>query len=655
MEENHQKYLKLLSKRFPTEQSAATEIINLQAILALPKGTEHFLTDIHGEDEQFLHVLKNGSGTVRRKVEAVIGSKKDDAYKKMLTTLIYYPKEKLELLKESVEADDWDDWCMETLQYLVDVVKRVSSKYTRSKVRRAIPEEYRYVVEELITEKEEIYDKERYYEEILRSIVDVGVADSVIITLCNLIQRLVVDHLHIVGDIYDRGPGPHIIMDKLCEYHSVDVVWGNHDVVWMGAACGNPACIANVIRMSVRYGNLGVIEDGYGINLLPLAAFAMKQYENVDLSGFHLKENNRGEFFDLAKIESQMYKAITMIQFKVEGQIIGRNPDFEMDNQRLLDKIDYTKKTVRIEGVEYPLSDCDFPTVNPEDPYALSPEEDQVMKQLIYGFTNSEKLKNHIRLLYEKGSLYRIYNGNLLYHGCVPLNEDATFKHSMVGGKETCGRAMYDMLEDYARKAFYAPVGSPERTKGGDILWYLWCGPKSPSYGRSKMTTFERLFIEEKETHAEKKDAYYRYIENDEKVASDILKEFGLTGVHSHIINGHVPVETKKGQTPIRAGGKVLMIDGGFSKAYHAKTGIAGYTLAIDSHGMWLVEHEQFESKDDAIRRETDIVSDTLTVENFEKRMYVEDTDVGKGLKEEIRDLTDLLNAYRNGIIEPKG
>ena len=655
MNDNNQKYLHLLSKRFPTEQSAATEIINLQAILALPKGTEHFLTDIHGEDEQFLHVLKNGSGTVRRKVEAVIGSKKDDAYKKMLTTLIYYPKEKLELLKESVEADDWDDWCMETLQYLVDVVKRVSSKYTRSKVRRAIPEEYRYVVEELITEKEEIYDKERYYEEILRSIVDVGVADSVIITLCNLIQRLVVDHLHIVGDIYDRGPGPHIIMDKLCEYHSVDVVWGNHDVVWMGAACGNPACIANVIRMSVRYGNLGVIEDGYGINLLPLAAFAMKQYENVDLSGFHLKENNRGEFFDLAKIESQMYKAITMIQFKVEGQIIGRNPDFEMDNQRLLDKIDYTKKTVRIEGVEYPLLDCDFPTVNPEDPYALSPEEDQVMKQLIYGFTNSEKLKNHIRLLYEKGSLYRIYNGNLLYHGCVPLNEDATFKHSMVGGKETCGRAMYDMLEDYARKAFYAPVGSPERTKGGDILWYLWCGPKSPSYGRSKMTTFERLFIEEKETHAEKKDAYYRYIENDEKVASDILKEFGLTGVHSHIINGHVPVETKKGQTPIRAGGKVLMIDGGFSKAYHAKTGIAGYTLAIDSHGMWLVEHEQFESKDDAIRRETDIVSDTLTVENFEKRMYVEDTDVGKGLKEEIRDLTDLLNAYRNGIIEPKG
>lgn len=652
MNDNNQKYLHLLSKRFPTEQAAATEIINLQAILALPKGTEHFLTDIHGEDEQFLHVLKNGSGTVRRKVEAVIGTKKDDAYKKMLTTLIYYPKEKLELLQESIKPEEWDDWTMETLQDLVDVVKRVSSKYTRSKVRRAIPEEYRYVVEELITEKEEIYDKERYYKEILKSIVDVGVAQSVIITLCNLIQRLVVDHLHIVGDIYDRGPGPHIIMDRLCDYHSVDVVWGNHDVVWMGAACGNPACIANVIRMSVRYGNLSVIEDGYGINLLPLAAFAMKQYENTDLSAFHLKENNRGEFFDLALVESQMYKAITMIQFKVEGRIIARNPDFEMDDQRLLDKIDYAKKTVKIGDGEYALSDCDFPTVDPADPYALTPEEDQVMKQLIYGFTNSEKLKKHVRLLYEKGSLYRVYNGNLIYHGCVPLNEDATFKHSLVGGKDTTGRAMYDMLEDYARKGFYARMGTREQQKGGDILWYLWCGPKSPSYGRSKMATFERLFISDETTHAEKKDAYYRYIENDENVALAILKEFGLTDAHSHIINGHVPVETKKGQTPIRAGGKVLMIDGGFSKAYHAKTGIAGYTLAIDSHGMWLVEHEEFESKDDAIRRETDIVSDTLTVENFERRMYVEDTDIGKRLKEEIRDLTDLLAAYRNGFIE---
>lgn len=653
MKDDNRKYLRLLAKRFPTETAAAMEIINLQSILALPKGTEHFLTDIHGEDEQFLHVLRNGSGTVRRKVEAVIGQKKPTAYKRQLTTLIYYPEEKLELIKESTPEEKMDDWYMETLQYLVDVVKRVSSKYTRSKVRRAVPEEHRYIVEELITEKEEIYDKERYYKEILRSIVDIGVADSIIVTLCNLIQRMVVDHLHIVGDIYDRGPGPHRIMDRLCDYHSVDIVWGNHDVVWMGAACGNPACIANVIRMSVRYGNLSVIEDGYGINLLPLAVFAMKTYENTDLSRFHLKENNRGEFFNLGKVESTLYKAITMIQFKVEGQIIGRNPDFEMDDQRLLDRIDFAKKTVKCGDAEYPMLDCDFPTVNPDNPYELSDEEAQVMKELIYGFMNSARLKKHVRLLYEKGSLYKVYNGNLMYHGCIPLNEDASFTVSKVGGRLTYGRDMYNMLEDYARKAFYAPAYSEARIKGGDILWYLWCGPKSPSYGRSKMTTFERLFIEDSSTHTEKKDPYYRFIETDEKVAESILREFGLEGKHSHIINGHVPVEIKNGQTPIKAGGKVLMIDGGFSKAYHAKTGIAGYTLAIDSHGMWLVEHEEFESKEAAIRRETDIVSDTLTVENFEQRMYVEDTDTGKMIREEIYDLIDLLSAYRDGSIEP--
>ncbi len=646
------KYLRILSRQFPTEQAAASEIINLSSILSLPKGTEHFLTDIHGEAEQFQHVLKNGSGTVRRKVEAVIGEKKPVAYKRELTTLIYYPKEKLELIKEGKSEEELTGWYMETLQYLVDVVKRVSSKYTRSKVRRAIPDEYRYIVEELITEKEEIYDKERYYKEIIKTIVEIGVADSVIITLCNLIQRMVVDHLHIVGDIYDRGPGPHLIMDTLCDYHSVDIVWGNHDVVWMGAACGNAACIANVIRMSVRYGNLSVIEDGYGINLIPLAAFAMKQYEKSDLSCFHIKENNRGEFFDMTQVESQMYKAITMIQFKAEGQVIRRNPDFEMEDRLLLDRIDYDKKTVRIDGKDYAMTECDFPTVMQEDPYAFTAEEEQVVKQLIYGFTNSEKLKKHVRLLYEKGTLYKVYNGNLMYHGCIPLNDDATFTHSPVCGGDHYGRELYDLLESHARKAYYSPAGSKEREKGGDILWYLWCGPKSPSYGRSRMTTFERLFIKESETHEEKKDAYYRYIENDEEVACRILKEFGLTGEHSHIINGHVPVEAKKGQTPIRAGGRVLMIDGGFSKAYHAKTGIAGYTLAIDSHGMWIVEHEAFESKEEAIRRETDIVSDTLTVENFERRIYVEDTDTGKRLIEEIRDLKELLNAYRTGALE---
>ena len=645
--------LSILSRQFPTETAAATEIINLQAILSLPKGTEHFLTDIHGEDEQFLHVLKNGSGTVKRKVDAVIGSSKPHSYRKRLTTLIYYPREKLELIKKeiAISPEEMTNWYMETLRDLVAVVKKVSCKYTRSKVRRAIPEEYRYVVEELITEKEEVYDKERYYNEILSSIVSIGMADEVIVTLCNLIQRLVVDHLHIIGDIYDRGPGPHIIMDTLCDYHSVDIVWGNHDVVWMGAYCGNPACIANVIRMSVRYGNLSVLEDGYGINLLPLAAFAMKVYENSDLSRFHLKENNRGEFFDLEKIESQMYKAISIMQFKAEGQVIKRNADFEMDDQLLLDKIDFAAREVKVGDRKYPMLDCDFPTVNPDSPYEFTPEEAKVMAQLVQGFMNSEKLRRHIRLLYEKGSMYKAYNGNLLYHGCVPLNEDASFKHSRVGGRDTYGRAMYDLLESYARKAFYSAYGTHDQVKGGDVLWYLWCGPKSPSYGRSKMTTFERLFIEDKETHTEVKDPYYRFIENDEEVASNILREFGLDDERSHIINGHVPVETRKGQTPIKAGGKVLIIDGGFSKAYHAKTGIAGYTLAIDSHGMWLVEHEQCESKEAAVINETDIVSDTLTVENFDRRMYVEDTDKGRRLREEINELKELLKAYRRGEI----
>ncbi len=643
--------LDILSRQFPTETSAATEIINLQSILSLPKGTEHFLTDIHGEDEQFLHVLKNGSGTVKRKIEAVLKDSKSESYKKRLATLIYYPKEKLELIKDETEPEALHDWYLEVIADLVDVVKKVSHKYTRTKVRRAIPEEYRFLVEELIAEKDGIYDKERYYKEIASSIVEIGIADAVITTLCNLIQRLVVDHLHIVGDIYDRGPGPHIIMDKLCDYHAIDIVWGNHDVVWMGAACGNPACIANCIRMSVRYGNLSVLEDGYGINLLPLAAFAMRVYERSDLGRFHLKENNRGEFFDLDKIESQMYKAITIMQFKAEGQLIRRNPDFEMDDQLLLHKIDFKNKTVTLKDKTYPLLDCDFPTIDPSSPYDFTAEEEYVMEQLVEGFLNSEKLRKHVKLLYEKGSMYKVYNGNLMYHGCVPLNEDGSFAHSNVGGTNTSGREMYDVLEQLSRCAFYKDRGTPEQIKGGDILWYLWCGPKSPSYGRSKMTTFERLFIEDKETHEEKKDPYYRFIETDEAVADSILREFGLTGPHSHIINGHVPVETKKGQTPIKVGGKVLMIDGGFSKAYHDKTGIAGYTLAIDSHGMWLVEHERFESKEDAIKRETDIVSDTLVVETFERRMYVEDTDSGKKLRREIDEVRQLLEAYRNGTI----
>lgn len=643
---DNNKYLKILAKQYPTPEEAATEIINLEAILSLPKGTEHFLTDVHGEYEQFEHVLRNGSGTVKRKIEAVLGEKSHE-YKKRLATLIYYPKEKLELIK--AEGINTNDWYKETIMDLVDVLKCVSSKYTRSKVRKAIPQEFRYVIEELITEKQEINDKEKYYKSIIDTIVRVGEADNIIIAVSTLIQRMVVDHLHIVGDIFDRGPGPQKILDTLCSYHSVDLVWGNHDVVWMGAAAGHPACIANVIRMSARYGNLSIIEDAYGINLLPLATFAMETYKDTDCSRFNLKETSSGEFVNASEIESKMYKAITVIQFKLEGEVIKRNPDFKMDDQLLLDKIDYAKKTVVINTTEYPLLECDFPTIDKNDPYRLSDEEEMIVKLLVKAFMHSERLKKHIKFLYKKGAMYRVYNGNLLYHGCVLLNEDGTFAHSDICGKDTYGKSLYELLEDYARKAYFSPIGSSDRIKGGDILWYLWCGPKSPLYGRDKMTTFERLFIADKETHKEKKDAYYSFIEESAEVADAILKEFGATGKYSHIINGHVPIEIKNGQTPIKAGGKVLMIDGGFSKAYHEKTGMAGYTLAIDSHGMWLVQHEKFESKAKAIAGETDILSDTLKVMDFDERMYVRDTDNGKRLMEEVADLEELLRAYQDG------
>ena len=644
MEDN--KYLKILAKQYPTPEEAATEIINLEAILSLPKGTEHFLTDVHGEYEQFEHVLKNGSGTVKRKINAVLGDKSPE-YRKRLATIMYYPKEKLELIK--AEGINTNDWYKETIMDMVNVLKCVSSKYTRSKVRKAIPAEFRYVIEELITEKQEINDKEKYYKSIIDTIVRVDEADEIIIALAELIQRMVVDHLHIVGDIFDRGPGPHKILDTLSSYHSVDLVWGNHDVVWMGAAAGHPACIANVIRMSARYGNLSIIEDAYGINLLPLATFAMETYKHTDCSRFRLKETSAGEFVNASEIESRMYKAITIIQFKLEGEVIKRNPDFKMDDQLLLDNIDFEKKTVNINGKEYPMLECDFPTVDKNDPYRLSDEEELIVKHLVKAFMNSDKLKKHIKFLYKKGAMYRVYNGNLLYHGCVLLNADGSFAHSEICGKDTYGKGLYELLEDYARKAYYSPIGSTDRVKGGDILWYLWCGPKSPLYGRDKMTTFERLFIEDKETHKEKKDAYYSYIEENAEVADAILKEFGATGKYSRIINGHVPIEIKNGQTPIKAGGKVLMIDGGFSKAYHEKTGMSGYTLAVDSHGMWLVQHEKFESKAKAIAGETDILSDTLKVMDFDERMYVRDTDNGKRIMEEVADLEKLLAAYHDG------
>lgn len=650
MDELELKYIKSLAKQYPTIAAASTEIVNLSSIMNLPKGTEHFLTDIHGEYEQFNHVLKNGSGSVRRKIDEEFGNTLSNKDKKSLATLIYYPNEKLDIVMK--EEENLEDWYKITLYRLVQITKRVSSKYTRSKVRKALPKDFAYVIEELITEKAEVQDKEAYYNEIVHTIIRIGRAPEFIVALCELVQRLVIDHLHIVGDIYDRGPGPHIIMRTLRYYHSVDVQWGNHDVVWMGAASGQLACIATVIRMAARYGNLDSLEEGYGINLIPLAMFAMEKYKDVNCDVFNIKYNTNYNTKDLT-LDMKMHKAISIIQFKLEGQIIKRRPEFEMEDRLLLDKIDYEKKTVRIDGVNYPMKDTDFPTVDPNDPYRLSPEEEEVMERLSQAFRRCDKLQKDIRFLFSKGSMYKMYNSNLLFHGCVPMDEDGNFLKVNLFGKEYAGKALYDALDNYARKGFYGTRDSDEKRKGQDIIWYIWAGPKSPVFGKEKMATFERYFLDDKETHKEKKNAYYRLYDR-EDILNKILVEFGLSTEKSHIINGHVPVEQKNGESPVKCGGKLLVIDGGFSKAYQSKTGIAGYTLVANSHGMRLVSHEPFESAEAAIKNESDIFSDSIIVETTPVRQRVADTDIGNELRVQIHQLEELLEAYREGIIVEK-
>ena len=650
MDELELKYIKSLAKQYPTIAAASTEIVNLSSIMNLPKGTEHFLTDIHGEYEQFNHVLKNGSGSVRRKIDEEFGNTLSNKDKKSLATLIYYPNEKLDIVMK--EEENLEDWYKITLYRLVQITKRVSSKYTRSKVRKALPKDFAYVIEELITEKAEVQDKEAYYNEIVHTIIRIGRAPEFIVALCELVQRLVIDHLHIVGDIYDRGPGPHIIMRTLRYYHSVDVQWGNHDVVWMGAASGQLACIATVIRMAARYGNLDTLEEGYGINLIPLATFAMEKYKDVNCDVFNIKYNTNYNTKDLT-LDMKMHKAISIIQFKLEGQIIKRRPEFEMEDRLLLDKIDFEKKTVRIDDVDYPMKDTDFPTVDPNDPYRLSPEEEEVMERLRQAFRRCDKLQKDIRFLFSKGSMYKIYNSNLLFHGCVPMDEEGNFLKVNLFGKEYAGKALYDALDNYARKGFYGTRDSDEKRKGQDIIWYIWAGPKSPVFGKDKMATFERYFLDDKETHKEKKNAYYRLYDR-EDILNKILMEFGLSTEKSHIINGHVPVEQKNGESPVKCGGKLLVIDGGFSKAYQSKTGIAGYTLVANSYGMRLVSHEPFETAEAAIKNESDIFSDSIIVETTPVRQRVADTDIGNELRVQIHQLEELLEAYREGIIVEK-
>lgn len=646
MKELEARYLERLSQLYPTIAKASTEIINLQAILNLPKGTEHFLTDIHGEHEAFSHVLKNGSGSVRRKIDDVFGNTMSSRDKQSLATLIYYPKEKMDRIKQ--EEDNMEDWYKITLYRLIEVCKRTASKYTRSKVRKALPPDFAYVIEELITEKSEITDKESYYNSIVTTIIRIGRAEKFIVALSELIQRLTVDHLHIVGDIYDRGPGPHIIMEKLIKYHSVDIQWGNHDVLWMGAAAGQRGCIANVIRICARYGNLDILEDGYGINLLPLATFAMNTYGDDPCTCFRLKgEPGYGEGEML--LDVKMHKAISIIQFKVEGQIIRKNPGFKLNSRNLLHHINFETGMIEIDGKEYQMLDMNFPTIDPKKPYTLTREEEDIMERLQKAFIHCEKLQRHMRFLLNKGGLYKVYNNNLLYHGCVPLTENGELKSVRVYGHSYKGKGLYEAMESYVRKGFYA-LDPREKERGRDLMWYIWLGEGSPLFGKDKMATFERYFLAEKETHKEKKNPYYSMLENEE-VVDKILAEFGLPAEGTHIINGHVPVKSKNGENPIKCGGKVLVIDGGFSKAYQKETGIAGYTLIYNSYGLILAAHEPFESTEAAIEKESDIHSDSIIVKRVVQRKLVGDTDIGRELKEQIADLEMLLEAYRSGRI----
>ena len=649
LKELQKRYLTRLSDLYPTIAAASTEIINLQAILNLPKGTEHFLTDVHGEYEAFSHVLKNGSGSVRRKIEDVFGNTMSAADKKSLATLIYYPRAKMDLIRQT--ETNMEDWYKVHLYRLIEVAKRSASKYTRSKVRKALPKDFAYVIEELITEKSGMTDKESYYNEIISTIIRIGRAEDFIEAISELIQRLVVDHLHIVGDIYDRGPGPHIIMDKLMSYHSVDIQWGNHDILWMGAAAGQWGCIANVIRICARYGNLDILEDGYGINLLPLAAFALRIYGDDPCICFRLKAVE-GIDPDEMQMNMRIHKAISIIQFKVEGQIIRRQKAFHLENRALLHRIDFEKGTIELDGKKYPLLDTAFPTVDPKDPYAFTQEEEEIMKRLEKAFLHCEKLQRHMRFLLNKGSLYKVYNDNLLYHGCVPLTEDGKLKEIRLFGKSYGGKELYDVLDSYVRKGFFA-LDENERQDGKDIMWYIWLHPDSPLFGKDKMATFERYFLQDAETHIEKKNPYYSLLEN-EKVINQILEEFGLDPAVSHIVNGHVPVKRKDGENPVKCGGKVLVIDGGFSKAYQKETGIAGYTLIFNSYGLLLVAHEPFESTESAIAKEKDIHSETMIVKRVRERLLVGDTDIGEELKRQVKDLERLLVAYRNGELREK-
>lgn len=650
------RYLQLLAQSYPNVADASAEIINLEAILNLPKPTEHFISDPHGESEAFNHILRNASGYVKRKVEEIFGDSLLKRQKKELCTLIYYPEQKLRFIK--AQETDMTDYYNVTLYQLIKVCREVSSKYTRSKIRKVLPREFGYIIEELLHESPSVKDKKyHYYNRIVDTIIETQRADDFIVAMCNLIQRLAIDRLHLLGDIFDRGPGAHLIMQTLRNYHHFDIVWGNHDIDWFGAAAGNRACICNVLRLSLRYGNMATLEDGYGISLLPLATFALETYQDDPCSQFLVVDVNDKVKTDAKtnRLISQMHKAITIIQFKEEARIIDRRPEFKMEDRKLLGGIDLNAGTCTIDGVAYEMTDANFPTLSTGNPYALTEDEELLMEKLEHSFKTSEKLQRDVDCLLAHGCMYNITNSNLMFHASVPLNEDGTLKEVEINGKKYAGLNLMKKTGHLVRKAFSNDVSEKDKQFAIDYIWYLWCGPDSPLFDKAKMTTFERYFIKDKSTHEEKKGYYYLY-NNKEEVIDRILDAFGVTGKHRHLINGHVPVRAVKGESPIKANGKLLVIDGGFSKAYQPKTGIAGYTLTYHSRGLELVAHQPFLSSSEAIKSGTDIKSSTQIVEMSSQRMYVKDTDKGKILKVKVENLKKLLYAYRNGFIkEVKG
>ena len=649
-------YLELLAEQYPSIQSAAMEIVALEALLNLPKETEHFLSDLHGEYEPFLHLLKSSSGSLRRRIDELFHDELSGRERRSLAALIYYPEQKLPLILQKVQ--DEEAWYRQTLPYLIRLGRSVASKYTRTYTQQSVPEGYAEIIEDLLIPQEAAEDREQYYESLINSIIGVDQGHELTVAFAKLIQHLAITHLHIIGDIFDRGPGAHIILDELMDYHSVDIQWGNHDIVWMGAAAGSLACIANVVRISLRYNNMETLENGYGINLIPLVSFALDVYGADLCSQFipklqddplRIDKMDETELLLLAR----MQKAITLIQFKLEGQIIKRRQHYNMDDRLLLDKLDCDRAVVRIGDRDFDLIDTDFPTLDPDDPYTLTPREQQLMNRLALSFQTSAALQKHVRFLYSNGGMYRVYNNNLLYHGCISMNPDGSFTELVIHGQAYSGKSYMDRVERLTRQGYFA-TDADDRQYGQDAMWYLWSGARSTLYGKDKMATFERYFVRDKSTHKERQNAYYSF-RDDETVVRSILVEFGLNPDDGRIINGHVPVRVKKGQSPLKANGKLIIIDGGLAKAYQKVTGIAGFTLIANSYGLLLAEHKPFESAQKAIREDVDLASSTTSIFSYPQRLLVKDTDQGAEIRTRISALRALVEAYRSGLIKEMG